>query len=561
MKNFYLLSALALSTMLGVVSCSNDDVPEIVADGETSFTVRLPEELASRTFGDGKSATTLKYAVYEHDSTEPVTFADGKNFGTASFNNLQTTVSLNLPRGKHYDIIFWAQNPDAPYTFSAENRNVTIDYEAGYTEENDAFSYVLKNFAITTATSQTVTLKRPFAQLNIGTTDYDVAKLLGLEVTQTAVTVKDVYTQFNFMDGEQGDVDKDSKTDAAFALADLPAAGETFPVTDPANIKYLSMNYILVPADKMTTSVTFSCNDTDYTPYTFENVPFQRNYRTNIYGQLLTAPAEFKVEIDPSFEKPDYDMPVVEVSNYKELKAALAMENVNIHLTKNLGVSALQDIPAAFEVTGKNVSIDLGGRKLWSMTGSFIVKGSCESFSISNGELWTARSNKLSPIYVTEAGTKKVNVSNVTFQQFAWDGIQITSPTVEEININGCKFADQGRNWSNPAYNCHRYIHIEFRKDGSYMVPMSDCKVNITDNLFTMPRYVDEEAIGLYQVNPAGVTFSGNTLNNYSGSAAGKWAGKPYELFNFWNLDEAGQWVNWGAEDNYAFIKAGLNLK
>lgn len=289
--------------MLGVTSCSSDDAPQVAADGETSFTVRLPEELGSRTFGDGKSATTLKYAVYEHGSIQPITLSDGENFGTAQFNNLQTTVSLNLPRGKHYDIIFWAQNPDAPYTFSAENRNVTIDYEAGYTEENDAFSYVLKNFAITTATSQTVTLKRPFAQLNIGTTDYDMADMLGLKVTQTAVTVKDVYTQFNFMDGEQGDVAKDSKKDAVFALADLPAAGETFPVTDPANIKYLSMNYILVPADKMTTSVTFSCNDTDYTPYTFENVPFQRNYRTNIYGRLLTAPAEFQVVIDPSFEE------------------------------------------------------------------------------------------------------------------------------------------------------------------------------------------------------------------------------------------------------------------
>ena len=176
MKKNYLLSALALSAMLGVTSCSSDDAPQVAADGETSFTVRLPEELGSRTFGDGKSATTLKYAVYEHGSIQPITLSDGENFGTAQFNNLQTTVSLNLPRGKHYDIIFWAQNPDAPYTFSAENRNVTIDYEAGYTEENDAFSYVLKNFAITTATSQTVTLKRPFAQLNIGTTDYDMAQ-------------------------------------------------------------------------------------------------------------------------------------------------------------------------------------------------------------------------------------------------------------------------------------------------------------------------------------------------------------------------------------------------
>ena len=556
MKKNYLLSALALSAMLGVTSCSSDDAPQVAADGETSFTVRLPEELGSRTFGDGKSATTLKYAVYEHGSIQPITLSDGENFGTAQFNNLQTTVSLNLPRGTHYDITFRAPNPDAPYTFSAENRNVTIDYEAGYTEENDAFSYVLKNFAITTATSQTVTLKRPFAQLNIGTTDYDMADMLGLKVTQTAVTVKDVYTQFNFMDGEQGDVAKDSKKDAVFALADLPAAGETFPVTDPANIKYLSMNYILVPADKMTTSVTFSCNDTDYTPYTFENVPFQRNYRTNIYGRLLTAPAEFQVVIDPSFEEPDYNVTEVSVKNYRELTAALGLDYVTIHLTKDLG-NDLHDVPGNFVVTGRNVTIDLGGHKISSMSGCFEVKGSCESFSIANGSLVTARGKDQSAIYVNEAGTKKVTVNNVNLDHFTWDGIQITSPTLEEININKCNFPGSARGWT---LTCQRYIHIEFRKDGTYMVPMSECKVNITNNTFPMPRYIREEAVGVYQVNPAGVTFTGNILRNSTGNAAGKWAGKPYELFNFWNLDSEGQWINWGAADNNAFLKAGLTI-
>ena len=65
MKKFYLLPALALTSMLAVTSCSGDDVPDVVTGGESSFTVRLPEDLGSRTFGDGKSATTLTYAVYE----------------------------------------------------------------------------------------------------------------------------------------------------------------------------------------------------------------------------------------------------------------------------------------------------------------------------------------------------------------------------------------------------------------------------------------------------------------------------------------------------------------
>ena len=296
MKKFYLLPALALTSMLAVTSCSGDDVPDVVTGGESSFTVRLPEDLGSRTFGDGQSATTLTYAVYEQGTNTVDTV------GTAQFSGLQTTVKLNLPRGKHYDIIFWAQNPAAPYTFSAAGRNVSVTYKKGYSEDNDAFSYILKDFSITGATSTTVTLKRPFAQLNIGTTDYADATGMNLTATESAVTVKDVATTFDFTKGEQGEA-VGPTSDAVFDLAPIPAGTEKFPVTDPADIKYMAMNYILVPADKATTSVTFNVNDESYAPFTFENVPLQRNYRTNIYGQLLTAPATFNVTIDPIFNE------------------------------------------------------------------------------------------------------------------------------------------------------------------------------------------------------------------------------------------------------------------
>ena len=42
------------------------------------------------------------------------------------------------------------------------------------------------------------------------------------------------------------------------------------------------------------------------------NAPVQRNYRTNIYGSILTSDVEVKVVIEPTFNDPDYNYPVTE---------------------------------------------------------------------------------------------------------------------------------------------------------------------------------------------------------------------------------------------------------
>ena len=40
----------------------------------------------------------------------------------------------------------------------------------------------------------------------------------------------------------------------------------------------------------------------------YSNVPVQRNFRTNIYGHILTDQADITVEIKPDFQTPDYSV-------------------------------------------------------------------------------------------------------------------------------------------------------------------------------------------------------------------------------------------------------------
>ncbi|MDD6281626.1 MAG: hypothetical protein PUA76_08115, partial [Bacteroidales bacterium] len=64
-----------------------------------------------------------------------------------------------------------------------------------------------------------------------------------------------------------------------------------------------AMNYILVGADKSTVDVKLNTNATPaINEMVFSQVPVQRNYRTNIYGALLTNPADYNVIINQEYE-------------------------------------------------------------------------------------------------------------------------------------------------------------------------------------------------------------------------------------------------------------------
>jgi hypothetical protein len=63
------------------------------------------------------------------------------------------------------------------------------------------------------------------------------------------------------------------------------------------------MNYLLCSADKELTKVTFKYYNEEGRAKTrdFDQVPVQRNWRTNIYGDLLTSTMQVNVEIAPLF--------------------------------------------------------------------------------------------------------------------------------------------------------------------------------------------------------------------------------------------------------------------
>ena len=285
-----LIFAMSAIVALFATSCQEEDFgANTGATSTVAFTVSTPE-IASRAYSDGATATVLQYAVYDAAGNEltALTKKDGEIHGS-------TTVELKLTTGNTYSVIFWAAAPNAPYTVDFANKTMTVDYTAATSndENRDAF-YKYHTFTVTGAQTETIELKRPFAQLNIGTSDYAASTSAGYTPTQSSVKVSNVYSTLNLATGAV-----DGAVEKTFNYAEI-GKGEKFPVD---GYKYLAMNYLLVANDKAVVDIEFGYTDgSNAKTRTVGSVPVQRNYRTNIYGQLLTSDVDINVEIKPEYE-------------------------------------------------------------------------------------------------------------------------------------------------------------------------------------------------------------------------------------------------------------------
>ncbi len=259
-----LLSMCVMAAMLFATSCSQEEEFAFVTDGSdanVSLSVKLPQELATRAYSDGLSAQALMVAFYDAaDQNEVKTplLQDTLDFA----GQLSTTVNVNLATGKTYNIIFWAESPNnGTYTIDWETQTMTVDYEAmkANDENNDAFYHFEKGLKVSNAIEKEITLYRPFAQINLGTSDYADAAAAGLTVNRSAMKAVELPSVLNFANGavsENVEVNVAANTIPGKTFNNETAKAEAFPV-EPTKYEYLEMNYVLVGKDKATVNCEF----------------------------------------------------------------------------------------------------------------------------------------------------------------------------------------------------------------------------------------------------------------------------------------------------------------
>lgn len=338
-KNYYSLFA-AATMLLAASSCSQEEAIPQPSSELVSFEISLEGVAESRIAGDGLTANKLYYEVYQgtDDGRTKVldNYGDGKTEGheVITLDGGKTEVKLPLLRGEKYEIMFWAQADNSIYNPN-DLEKISVTYDDKTTANNeayDAFFYGDDEFKATNDVTK-IELRRPFAQLNIGTHEDDWAQALEViggtdaPVTQSTVTVTNLATSFNVLSGVA--TAPEEPNTVTFQLANIN--GETFEAKDD-NYNNLAMNYLLVPGTpdeegnvKSTTNVTATFYRGITNLFTIGELPtvaIQRNWRTNILGNLLADDKTFTIEVVPGFLN-DHNIDYSTVDSDEDLEAAL----------------------------------------------------------------------------------------------------------------------------------------------------------------------------------------------------------------------------------------------
>jgi len=426
------LQFLAVATVaLLAASCANDiDEPVALENGgetEVTLTLGLPSQIQTYAddyaYGDGSVAERLHYAVYEHsaDGTVSAPVISGTN-DTAFADGLSTTQSFKVISGIEYDFVFFADAAGSPYAFDFATATVS-DTQAvadgtieGNLETRDAF-FGVYTFKVTGPFHASVELRRPFAQLNLGTNDLDepvVQATFGTDLANLKTSVKtETGTSLNLLTGVVSE-----KVSVTFGITGIPdKTKQTFPVENPDDpYNYLSMNYLLVPAEVTRQNCEFTiCNgDNAVRSFIVPNAPLQRNYRTNVFGSLLTVDGNFQIEIKPVPEDSyNPDIPDVE-----EVADGVLKADKTYYISNAAGLAWLS------AQTSANIG-DFAGKTI-----ELSADIDMESKAVQPIKLW-------SPEKPVTFDGKGHTIKNMKFQGTYKSLIESTTGTVKNLNVDG----------------------------------------------------------------------------------------------------------------------------
>lgn len=291
MKRFILSFTAAVA--LFATSCVQPDVDSTQTVGsETLVSLSVETSAANtRTIADGEKATTLQYAVYDADWNYIYTAE------TVTLENLKANLELSLLTGTTYNFAFWADANKGYYTPDFPNKKVAVSYDGAKAndESRDAFYGILK-VEVKGTTKASVTLKRPFAQVNFGANDLERAGKLNFNTTNYTTDLKvSTYETLNFVDGSVEDA-----VTVTFA-ATAPQSETTTLTAGGKDYAWVAMNYVLCPAaDSSLSECTMVATDGTKTfKVEYPMAPVKRNWRTNLVGSLFTDSTKIEVEVTP----------------------------------------------------------------------------------------------------------------------------------------------------------------------------------------------------------------------------------------------------------------------
>lgn len=380
-----IIHCLSAVMLLALTACTeSSDNPEVVnPGGEETATVRISLGIEGRSLSrasgtldsdsyevaasspeisDGTRATTLIYALYKKEPNGSYTAlkidgaTNGPNYQVVKdgINFPYDELSFDLVKGFEYTMVFWAQSPEKDgkkYFDTSDLGAIEILYDdmENNDELRDAFCARYQLKVTQNEENVNVTLKRPFAQINVGISPkaWEILKRNWKHPVTSAITLSGLCDTYNLLEEKAVYADESSLRTVEFKAAivpdnedfeynttkflqiDMNHDGKYTPATDenPEQFYWVSMCYVLVPdyvgqtTDEgdviYSTTVDLAKLDLNYAAYTeiepnveagtlnpdpVNNLPTLRNHRTNlILDGWPFVTKNIKINLDNSY--------------------------------------------------------------------------------------------------------------------------------------------------------------------------------------------------------------------------------------------------------------------
>ena len=344
--------------------------------------------------GDGSLANRCIMQIYylpdgESGSADPIPYGDRVTVAVSGMKALFP--DQRLVSGHDYRFVFWADHvtdnssaetlaqdlhydtEEFPIVSFKEKEDGTLSYSSNDDKRDAFFTAEVRN--ISGPSSLSFDLKRPFGQLNIITTDWGAIPDDVVEHLRPSYVKLEFSSLPNSIDLVSGEV-----------TGSVNISSEVAPVSwvpENGDSKQLSFDYILVKdGGEQTFLADFTMNfllddGTDVTdPYTFTNIPVQRNYKTNVSGNLLTDRTGIEVEVVPNFNDPALVYDTEEFYNVMEKGGYVALAE---------DITITDDAPVVID-GGVDVIINLAGHTI-TRSGEDNGQNGVWAFRVDNGTL------------------------------------------------------------------------------------------------------------------------------------------------------------------------------
>ena len=291
--------------MFAFVACQKEEAKD--SHGEdcvARLTVQVPEDVLTKAVSQAALVDIVYYDVWTEDF-ETLLFS-----GSGAVEDCRAELEVALVMDQTFQFIFWAQNEnaDGPYSWT-DLKKVNVDYSKFTVNNKDCYdAFYAVATIVADGEDKVVRLYRPFAQLNFGATRMN-ADFGEFTITSNSVTVSKYASAFDTVGGKAVDYVNAPVTFTA-ATGGLVQA-ETQDSKDlqvgDGTYYWVAMNYLLVPSDQSTTVNVEASFTTKVgtVKHKIPNVPLNKNYRTNIVGDLFTSTAQLNIVVEESFKTPD----------------------------------------------------------------------------------------------------------------------------------------------------------------------------------------------------------------------------------------------------------------